>query len=210
MDTFTKGQRISSRPLTEPLLFFDSCALVKLFVNEDEPATTIARRLWTARKEICSSVVSVGEVLSVFARKKRERSLSPRAYSNVCKKFIGSLQKDSYAEVRRVIETPRREFPLATTPVIKLLPLTDYFTPSRLSKMAKKYHFEFGDAWHLTALLSGLSGLEIVPKKYRLLFVSSDEKFCKAVEKEKYEVLDLRKGKSQVLKDIIQYSIKRC
>lgn len=210
MDTFTKGQRISSRPLTEPLLFFDSCALVKLFVNEDEPATAIARRLWTARKQIYSSIVSVGEVLSAFARKKREGSLSSRAYNNACKKFIGSLQKDPYADVWRAIETFQGKNSPVTSPVIKLLPLTDYFAPSRLSKMAKKYHFEFGDAWHLTALLSGLSGLEIVPKKYRLLFVSSDEKFCKAVEKEKYEVLDLRKGKSQVLKDIIQYSIKRC
>lgn len=195
----------------KPLLFFDSCALVKLFVDEDEPATTYARRLWTARKEIYSSIVSVGEVLSVFVKKKECNYLSPEFYNNACEKFIGSLQKDTYAEARQAI-TLRGEPPLVTSPVIKLLPLTDYFTPNRLSDMAKKHDIEFGDAWHLVAMLSCLSGWGTVPKKYRLLFVSSDEKFCNAVKKEGYEVLDLRersKGNSQVLKEIIEDSIKR-
>jgi len=205
MDTFSKGERVSSIPLTKPLLFFDSCALVKLFVKENEPATTIARRLWTAGKEIYSSIVCVGEVLSVLARKKRKGFLSPRAYNNACKKFIGSLQKDHYPEVHRAIETFQGKISPVTSPIIRLLPLTDYFTPIRLSKMAKKYHFEFGDAWHLTALLSGLGTLreEYYGKKYHLLFVSSDGRFCKAVKKEKYQVLDLREGESGFLKDII-------
>lgn len=190
----------------KPLLFFDSCALVKLFVDEDEPATTIVRRLWDARKEIYSSVISIGEVLSVFARKKREECLSPVAYIDACSKFISSLRKSPIEEIKQAIKTFRGESPLVTTPIIKLLPSPEYVNPVTLSNMVKKYDIEFGDAWHRMALLSGLGMFD---KKFHLLFVSADGNFCDAVKKEGYEVLNLKKGKSQDLKDIIQNSIKR-
>jgi len=200
--------KTSSRPFTKPLIFFDSCALVMLFVDEDEPATTIARRLWTVSKEVYSSIVCVGEVLSAFAKKKRCNCLSPESYSDACEKFIGNLEEHPHADVRRGIEILQGKNSRVTSPVIKLLPLTEYFTPKRLSDMAKKHRFEFGDAWHLTALLSGLeafSGLGISLKKYRLLFVSSDRRFCIAVRKENYQVLDLklRGRESRFLKNII-------
>ncbi|HUV59144.1 MAG TPA: type II toxin-antitoxin system VapC family toxin [Desulfatiglandales bacterium] len=193
--------KTSPRTGMKPLLFFDSCALVKLFVNEDEPATTIARRLWNKRKEVYGSIVSIGEVLSVFAKKKRCNCLLPTAYDDACKKFIDSLQKSSIAKnVHRAIEIFQGKLPSITSRVITLLPLSDYITSIELFNMVNRYHFEFGDAWHLTALLSGL---EIFPQKRGFLFVSSDGKFCDAVEKEGYTVLDLRKDESPFLKDII-------
>ncbi len=180
-------------------VFFDSSALVKLFVREEEPATTIAREIWNNIKIVYSSVISVGEVLSAFAKKKRKKSLLPRAYTDVCRKFIDSLQKSPKEEVRSAIETLKGKLTVSTSPKIRLLPLPDRMIrlSHSLSDMVKKYKIEFGDAWHLMVLLLNLGMFK--KSRYEPLFVCSDSKFCRAVEKEGYEVLDLNSPKKEVM-----------
>jgi len=187
-------------------VFFDSSALVKLFVKEEEPATTIARELWNNIKTVYSSVISVGEVLSAFAKKKNKKSLSPEAYIDACKKFIDTLLSEN-DQIRLAIDLFKEELRVSSTTKIILLPLPKHVikVSDTLSDMVGKYKIEFGDAWHLMALLSNLG---IFKKSgYEPLFVCSDNNFCRAVEDKGYEVLNLNSPKKDVM-DIFHIPIK--
>jgi len=180
-------------------VFFDSSALIKLFVKEEEPATTIAREIWNNITIVYSSVISVGELFSAFAKKKREKSLSPGAYIDACREFIVTLRKSPNEEVSLAIDVLKGKPPIPTTRQIRLLPLPDYIVrlSQSLSSIVKKYAIEFGDAWHLMVLLLNLGMFK--KSGYEPLFVSSDDKFCKAVEKERYEVLNLNLPKKEMM-----------
>ncbi|NVM56413.1 MAG: type II toxin-antitoxin system VapC family toxin [Candidatus Helarchaeota archaeon] len=178
-------------------VYFDSGGLVKLFIREDEPATKITRNLCNRVKIVYSSVISLGEVLSVFAKYRRKNRISSRTYISACSKFIDSIL--SYKEKWRfTTDLLEGKIPASTPPRIHLLSFPDYISSISLSKMVKKHKVEFGDAWHLIVFLDNLGKFK--HSSYGApLFVSSDHKFCTAIEKEGYEVLDLNSPKKEVM-----------
>ena len=91
------------------ILFADSSALVKLYIAE---AGSERMRAISTPVRVSASLLTYGEIYSTFARRRRERMLSPEQHTAVCTRFERdwgsvleiSLDDEVLAEIPRICE----------------------------------------------------------------------------------------------------------
>lgn len=81
------------------ILYFDTSALIKRYVEED--GSKEVDHLWEGSSEIITSVVAFAEIIAAFRRKYREGIISKAGYSKTVSEF-----KNEYSELILVSISP--------------------------------------------------------------------------------------------------------
>ena len=71
------------------ILYFDSSSLVKLYV--EEAGSDSVRRLAAGASRIAVSIVAYPEARSAFARRRRERGLTPAGFRGAERRSLHSI-----------------------------------------------------------------------------------------------------------------------